>query len=159
MSREELQHWVRTARSPGIAEYTVPWVASQGGHGEELALEWIDSADELVASAGWSTLACLATLRADTALDLPALRALLARVATTIHAQPNRVRYTMNNFVIAVGCAVAPLTDAALAAGRAIGSVTVDMGGTACKVPAIPDYIAKVAARGSIGKKKRTVKC
>jgi 3-methyladenine DNA glycosylase AlkD len=159
MSRQELEHWVTTARSPGIAEYTVPWVASQGRFGEELALAWIESGDALVASAGWSTLACLVALRRDEELDLPMLRTLLERVAQTIHDQPNRVRYTMNSFVIAVGAAVASLTETALATGKAMGVVTVDMGGTACKVPSVPDYIAKVAARGSIGKKKKTVKC
>lgn len=159
MSREELQHWARTARSPGIAEYTVPWVASQGRFGDELGRAWIDDPDELVASAGWATLGSLVMLRDDASLDLAALRTLLGRVQRTIHAQPNRVRYTMNGFVIAAGCAVAPLTEAALAAGEAMGVVMVDMGGTACKVPSIPDYIGKVAARGSIGKKKKTVKC
>ena len=36
---------------------------------------------------------------------------------------------------------------------------TVDMGDTACKVPFIPDYIRKVEARGTIGKKRKTVRC
>jgi hypothetical protein len=33
------------------------------------------------------------------------------------------------------------------------------MEGTACKVPSAVDYIKKIEARGSIGKKKKTVKC
>ena len=35
----------------------------------------------------------------------------------------------------------------------------VDKGGTACKVPFAPEYIRKVQERGSIGKKRKTVKC
>ena len=30
---------------------------------------------------------------------------------------------------------------------------------TACKIPFAPDYIRKVAARGAIGKKRKTAKC
>jgi len=33
------------------------------------------------------------------------------------------------------------------------------MGGTACKLPYSPDYIKKVQQRGTIGKKRKTVKC
>jgi hypothetical protein len=40
-----------------------------------------------------------------------------------------------------------------------IGRVTVDVGATDCKVPYAPDYINKARARGSLDKKKKTVKC
>jgi len=33
------------------------------------------------------------------------------------------------------------------------------MEGTACKVPSVVDNIKKIEARGSLGKKKKTVKC
>jgi hypothetical protein len=65
----------------------------------------------------------------------------------------------MNGFVIAVGTYVEPLTAFALEVGAKIGRVSVDMGGTACKVPFAPDYIKKVQQRGSIGKKRKTAKC
>ena len=40
-----------------------------------------------------------------------------------------------------------------------IGPVTVDMGGTACKVPSAAEYIGKVEKRGAIGKKRKSAKC
>lgn len=46
-----------------------------------------------------------------------------------------------------------------MAAGKTIGDVYVDMGNTSCKVPPIVEYIQKVKARGSLGKKRKTVKC
>jgi hypothetical protein len=46
-----------------------------------------------------------------------------------------------------------------LAAADRIGPVKVDMDGTACKVPNAAEYIEKVRKRGSIGKKRKTVKC
>ena len=114
---------------------------------------------ELVATAGWATLSCLVALVDDEELDIPELKKLLARVGKTIHEQPNRVRYVMNGFVISVGICVAELTDLALATGAKVGAVSVNMGDTACKVPDISEYIGKVRAQGTIGKKRKTVKC
>jgi len=84
---------------------------------------------------------------------------LLKRVQAEIHQAPNRVGYCMNGFVIALGCYVAALSEAAIQAGQKIGKVVVDVGDTSCKVPFSPDYIAKVAQRGSLGKKRKTTKC
>ena len=84
---------------------------------------------------------------------------MLQRVGETIHRHPNRVRYCMNGFVIAVGCYVRALTDEAVRTADRIGRVTVDMGDTACKVPSAAEYIDKVRQRGTVGKKRKTVKC
>jgi Zn finger protein HypA/HybF involved in hydrogenase expression len=65
----------------------------------------------------------------------------------------------MNNFVIALGTYVSELTDLAVQAATKIGKVTVDMGETACKVPDAVEYIQKARDKGTIGKKKKTVKC
>ena len=91
----------------------------------------------------------------DAQLNLGHLKQLLDRVARTIHAQPDRVRYTMNAFVIAVGSYVQPLTADAIATAKTIGKVTVDMGETACQVPDAGKYIDKVKQRGAIGKKRQ----
>ncbi len=159
MTREDLQRWVEKAQCAAIGEYTVPWVAAGSGHGHELALEWIESERERVAAAGWVTLGGLVATRDDAELDLAELKRLLGRVEKTIHGQPNRVRYTMNGFVIAVGSYVQGLTERAVQAGVKVGRVQVDMGGTACKVPYAPEYIEKVRARGAVGKKRKTMKC
>lgn len=159
MTKKDLQHWVANATSPGIAEYTVPWVTAGSNHGREMALKWIDSKNENVAAAGWATLSGLMALKDDTDLDLPELKRLVEHVQKTIHDQPNRVRYAMNGFLIAAGSYVKALTEPALQAAGKIGVVTVDMRGTACKVPSAADYIKKVQARGTIGKKRKTVKC
>lgn len=82
----------------------------------------------------------------------------MQRVQKTIHQQPNRVRYVMNSFVIAVGSYVKALTDAAIRAAQ-IGPISVDMGGAVCEVPSATEYIQKVQKRGAIGKKRKTTKC
>ena len=159
MTKKDLRHWVEKANCTLLIEYTVPWVAAESKHGRELALEWIESTTESVAASGWATLSGLVAIKDDAELDLAELKQLLQRVQKTIHQQPNRVRYTMNGFLISVGCYVKALTDAALQTAAQMGHVTVDMGDTACKVPSVSEYIQKVQKRGTIGKKRKTTKC
>lgn len=158
MTRRDLQEWVAKASAP-LAASTVAWVAAESGQGWEIALEWIDSPEERVAAAGWASLTSLVSITPDKDLDLPALGRLIKRVQADIHSAPNEVRRRMNGFVIAAGSFVAPLTEAALAAGKKIGPVTVDVGNTACEVPSVAEAIGKVAARGAIGKKRPSAKC
>lgn len=159
MTKADLRRWLKKANCDAVAEFAVAWVAADGPHGWDLALEWIESPDEKTAVAGWGTLSSWVSVKADADLDIPALRRLLERVETTIHKQPDRVRYKMNGFVISLGCYVRELSDAAIRAGEEIGTVEVDMGKTACKVPSAPDYIRKVASMGRIGKKRKTARC
>jgi len=159
MTKADLQSWAEQALSSNINEYTVPWVAAESNYGFEMGLEWIDSDKDHIAAAGWSTLGNLAALKPDDALDLAAYRALLQRVIASIHTSPNRVKARMNIFVMNIGCYILPLADEAVAAANKIGPVYVDTSGTACKVPDAIEYINKVRARGSLGKKKKTVKC
>ena len=159
MTKDDLRDWLEKATSDAIAEFAVAWVAADGPHGWDLAQEWIDSPDEKSAVAGWGTLSSLVAVKDDTDLDIAALKRLLARVSATIHEQPDRVRYKMNGFVIALGSYVGELTDEALRAGEEIGKVKVDMGNTACKVPFSPDYIRKVADKGRLGKKRKSARC
>ncbi len=159
MTKKDLQKWVRGAYWPWLSEYTVPWVAAGSQHGWALALEWIDSKTENIAASGWSTLSSLVATKQDEDLDLAALEKLLKRVQNTLHAQPNRVRHTMNGFVIAVGSYVAPLNGTAIDVAKKLGVVTVDMGGTACKVPSATEYIQKVMTKKSVGKKRKSAKC
>jgi 3-methyladenine DNA glycosylase AlkD len=159
MTEMDLRHWLATANCTAVCEYVVARVAAETEFGRELAREWIDAADENAASAGWSTLGSLVSITDDANLDPDELKGLLARVQGSIRAQPNRVRYAMNGFVIAVGSYVKGLTALAIRTGKAIGPVEVDMGKTACKVPFAPDYIQVVKERGTVGKKRKSARC
>lgn len=159
MTKADLRRWVKKADSGALAGYTVSGVAAGSPHGRELALEWIDSATDFVAAAGWATLGHRVAIKPDAELDLPELQRLLHRVRQTIHQAPNDVRYAMNQFVIAVGSYVPALTGLAVRLGEEIGPVQVDMGNTACQVPFAPDYIRKVEKRGTLGKKRKSAKC
>ncbi len=157
ISKEQLNQWVKRAYWYYLSEYTVPWVAAESPYGFELGLEWIRSNEETIASAGWSTLSNYASI-ADV-LDLEIYTSLLDEVAEKITDAQNRVRYTMNGFVIAVGCYIPELTQKSKEIALKIGKVDVFMGDTYCKVPLALDYIKKVEERGSIGKKRRMARC
>lgn len=159
ITKTVLRKWLKQAKSPMLCEYTVPWLAAESKHGHALAVEWIDKKNENQAAAGWATYCSLMALTSDDELDLKEIKQLLKRIEKTIHEVPDRVRYWMNNFVISVGCFVAPLSGTALKTAEKIGKVEVDMGDTACKVPDAVPYIQKVEKRGTIGKKRKAARC
>src|SRR5688500_14781705 len=132
MTKKDLQKWLDNATWGMVAEFTVPWVASGSPHGREMALKWIESKDEAVASAGWQTYSSMVAIKEDADLALAEIKALLARVAKSIHQQPNRVKYVMTSFVIPVACYVKPLHKLAVETAKGIGKLDVDLVG-ACK--------------------------
>ena len=158
-TKADLRKWAKAAYWNMLSGYVVPWVASESKFGRELALEWIDGDDEQIATAGWSTYACLVSIKPDADLDLGEIDLLLGRVRDEIDGAPNRVRYAMNAFVIAVGSFVAPLLAKAKATAKALGTVEVDVGDTSCSVPNACEYIAKVEKMGRVGKKRKHAAC
>jgi 3-methyladenine DNA glycosylase AlkD len=71
MTKKHLQKWVENATWHMIGEYTVPWVASSGPHGRDMALKWMDSKNEAIASSGWGTYSSLVAITEDTDSTLP----------------------------------------------------------------------------------------
>jgi len=159
LTKRELQAWVKAAGWTWLSEYTVPWVAAESAYGRDLALKWIDAKQESIACSGWNTYAGIMAMTEDDDLDLDEIRALLNRVVSEIDTAANRVRFTMNGFVIAVGSYVKPLLKDAKRAAKAIGVVSVDVGDTACRVPLATQVIQKAETAGRVGKKRKTVKC
>jgi 3-methyladenine DNA glycosylase AlkD len=160
MPKQQVQVWAEGASGvPMVSEYTVPWVAVENPHARDLAVEWMASNNEFVAASGWCTYSGLVATKADALLDLAEIEKLLATIVKEIHTAPNRVRSTMNAFVIAVGTYVKPLLKQATAAAQKIGEVSVDVGDTACKVPLASAYIAKNEAAGRVGMKRKTIRC
>jgi 3-methyladenine DNA glycosylase AlkD len=159
MSKMQLERWASATTCETLCGYAVPWVATESPLGRELALKWIASKNESVAICGWTTYAGIIATTPDEDLFFEEIRSLLAQIVSGIHEAPNRVRYVMNQFVIAVGAYVKPLLAEAKKASRAIGAVSVDMGDTACQVPVASEYIAKVEAMGRVGKKRKTMRC
>jgi 3-methyladenine DNA glycosylase AlkD len=160
MTKDQLNAWAEGAEGLRmISEYTVPWVAVENAHARGLAMQWIKSKKEHVASSGWPTYAGLVATKADEALDLAEIESLLGAVVKGIKTAQNRVRYTMNGFVIAVGTYAKPLLKQAKTSAQQLGAVSVDMGDTACNIPLATAYIQKIEASGRVGQKRKTIRC
>jgi 3-methyladenine DNA glycosylase AlkD len=157
MTKKDLQQWADNASWHMVSEYTVPWIAAESKFGWELGLKWIDSGKENIQSTGWNTLASLVSIKQDEELDVKKIKELIKRIEKEIHTAGNRVRYTMNAFLIAAGGYISALTQEAQKVGKNLGKIEVNMGGTACKVPYAPDYIQKMVDKGV--KRKKMARC
>ncbi|GAK42405.1 hypothetical protein TCA2_4897 [Paenibacillus sp. TCA20] len=159
VSKELLEAWVQQAYWYMIAEYPVAWLTAESPYATELAMKWIQSDEEMVATAGWSTYSNYVSITPDDELDLGELAGLLERVRSTIHEEQNWVRSVMNGFVISVGSYVQSLHEQARDVAQEIGKVHVDVGNTACKIPLAEEYIRRVEEKGKLFKKRKTCIC
>jgi len=159
MTRADLDHWADGAYWHMISEYSVAWTASESPFAQEKALAWIGSDQERIACAGWSTYSAYIAITPDERLDLPEIAGLLEHISQHLHQAPNRVRYTMNGFVISAGTYISDLQGMALDTARMVGKVAVEMGGTACKVPEAISYIQKSQKDGVPPPRRKTVRC
>lgn len=159
MNKRQLNSWAKNASWYMVSEYSVPGVAAESPHARELALKWMNSKHESIAACGWCTYAGIVATRPDDDLDVEEIKGLLKRVVDEIDDAPNRVRYCMNGFVIAVGTYVKPLLRQAKSAAKKIGKVDVDVGETSCIVPLALEYLEKVETAGRVGKKRKSMKC
>jgi len=159
MTKEQLQKWAEDAYWYMLSEYPVAWTTAESNYGWELALEWIASEKENIASSGWSTLSSIIATKKDENINLVKVEELLEFVSQNIHSQKNRVKYTMNGFVISVGSYIRPLNKKAMEIAAQIGKVNVEMAGTSCKVPLAKEYIEKVKKSFKVGIKRKTSFC
>lgn len=159
MNRSLLDKWTRDACWQMVSEYAVPGVATESEYAQSLANKWIKAKKEKVASCGWNTYSGIVAVRGDDEIDINEIGDYLDQIESGIDDAHNRVRYTMNGFVIAVGAYVKPLTKRAKAIARRLGKVDVELGGTSCKVPLALEAITKIEKAGRIGKKRKTIKC
>ncbi|MCW5939606.1 MAG: DNA alkylation repair protein [Fimbriimonadaceae bacterium] len=158
MTESELDRWLAKAQPGWVADFTVPWVAGSSPVARSIALRWIGSTDPKTAAAGWGTYSSHLSITPDDKIDLDEVSGLLERAKTELHRSPDPVKAAMNQFVTFVGCYVLPLHEAAQETARAIGPVTVDPKNSCSLAPAV-DQIAKFAARGAIGRKRKSAKC
>lgn len=159
LTPDVLNEWVEQATWYMVSDYAVAWVAAESNFGFKMAKEWIRSEKEFIASAGWATYASLLTIKTNEEIDLQEIKALLEYITDNINDAPNRVRYTMNGFIIAAGSFVPELTEICKIYSDMLGNVEVDMGDTSCKAPSAREYIEKVESKGYIGKKKKRAVC
>lgn len=153
MNADQLDVWARDIDNSILAG-ELGALASTSRTGLTRFRKWTSRRGEWVATAGWNTFTEM-VLNDHGDVDEALLDACLERIETRIHSQPNRVRYAMNNALIAIGTFNANYRDRAIAAAKRIGPVDVDHGDTNCKTPDAVRYIQKSFARKENKRMKR----
>lgn len=159
MKESDFDRWIEGAYFYMVSDYIVSVTLAETDFAQAVSDKWIDSKIDLVMSAGWHCYEWLLGTRPDSEFDRDKLKAMLHRVENTIHEQPNRTRYAMNNFVIALAVSYLPLHDEAFKAAEAIGNVHAMVGKTGCKVPFAPESIQRAIDKGRLGFKRKGVRC
>lgn len=144
MTARDLDRWARTLDNSGQAA-ALSSIASCSASAVRRAEKWAAARNEWVATAGYFVLTDLAM--AGNELSDTFFANYLKTIETSIHSSKNRVRYAMNNALIAIGARNPGLQKKAVAAARRIGKVEVDHGATGCKTPDAIPYIQKMVAR------------
>lgn len=158
-TKKDLRKWAETATWHMVAEYSVAWNVAESGFCLELFEEWKNSKDEDLQAIAWASMSSYLIYEKREDIDPAYFESLVKYVEDNIHAAGNRVRYTMNGFIIALGGTEPNFFERCQKAGEKIGKVEVFMGKTACKVPDIVPYLDNMKNRGRIGNRKKTVKC
>ncbi|TYQ13097.1 UNVERIFIED_CONTAM: 3-methyladenine DNA glycosylase AlkD [Acetivibrio alkalicellulosi] len=159
MTEVDFDRWMESAYFYMISDYIVAVTLSETNIAQAVCDRWIESGKELHVSAGYSCYCWLLGNRKDEEFDKVKLNAMLERVEKTIHSNPDRAKYAMNNFVATVGVSYIPLHEKALSVAKAIGTVEVLRGDTKCSVPVAAEEIQKAVDKGRIGFKRKHVRC
>jgi len=139
-----LNTWAKDVDNRGIAAL-LSNVAAAAPSAQGRMEKWTASRHEMIACAGWHTLASIA--RQDNSLPDAYFRRYLATIESKIHTSKNWAKYAMNNALINIGVRNPALEKKAIAAAKRIGRVEVDHGETGCKTPDAAAYIKKTVAR------------
>lgn len=138
-----LSAWAKDVDNRGMAA-ALSNVAAASKSAKSRMEQWTVSKQEMIACAGWHTLASMA--RQDNGLPDAYFVKYLATVESTIHTSKNWAKYAMNNALISIGVRNPALEKKAIAAAKRIGKVEVDHGETGCKTPDAAAYIKKTVA-------------
>jgi 3-methyladenine DNA glycosylase AlkD len=155
----DFDRWIEKAYFHMISDFIVAVTLAETDFAQEVADKFIASGDELVMSAGWSCYQWLIGSRKDIEFDRSKLLSLLEAVEKNIHTQPNRTRYAMNGFVIAVGVSFIPLHEEALRTAERIGEVSVSLGKGVCSAANAFESIKSETEKGRLGFKRKNVRC
>ncbi len=117
--------------------------------------KWIDHENHRYRQAAYSVLSYILSNYDNSDIDTVLVRNRLLHAKEVIHKEANRVRYSMNSFIISAGGYIEEFTDLSIDVANEIGKVEVFMGETSCKVPFAPDYIRNMIKRGSTLKKRK----
>lgn len=156
ISKEDLESVIACTNYYMILDNVVaPLLARNQELVKQVLYEYLDSENPRKQQVAYSAYSMILGSYEDKDIDYQHVKETIAHVRKSIHEAENRVRYSMNNFLIAAGAANKDITSLSKAAAKDIGKVHVSMGKTSCKVPDAYSYILKIEDRGTVGKKRK----
>lgn len=156
ITRDNLEHVLLTTDYYMLIDNVVAHIAGSNDLlADECLQEWLHHENDRFRQSAYSLYAMILSSRDNDSIDFKHVAETLNHVKINIHQEQNRVRYSMNNFVISAGVIDKEISLLSKAVARAIGKVTVSMGKTSCKVPDAEPYIDKIIKMGLFGKKRK----
>ena len=159
MTAEDFERWMEGAYCYMISDFIVAVTLAETDIAFQVADAWINSGKDLKMSAGWSCYNWLLGNRKDSEFDKDKLLSMLIRVGETINGQPDRTKYAMNNFIMAVGISYMPLHEEAKKIAREVGMVELSVKKSPYQTTPAIEYIEKEAQKGRLGFKRKHVRC
>jgi 3-methyladenine DNA glycosylase AlkD len=159
MTEADFNRWMEGANFYMISDFIVAVTLAETDLAQAVSDRWIATGKELYVSAGYSCYCWLLGNRKDEEFNREKLYAMLETVEKTIHSNPDRAKYAMNNFVSTVGVSYIPLHEKAVSVANTIGTVDVFRANTKCRVPVAADEIKKAVDKGRLGFKRKNVRC
>ena len=155
--------WMRQVRNKGLL-VVLSDLFAKSTVGRQQWPKWMKAKGEWIPATAWGMVGSM--LRDGVTLTKKEARDLSSTIEKNIHKSANRVKYSMNNALIALGTYVPGFEQDAIRIARRIGQVEVDHGLTDCKTPLAAPYIrkaaahhrAKLAQQAAVAKKKAAKK-
>ncbi|MHC4515579.1 MAG: DNA alkylation repair protein, partial [Planctomycetota bacterium] len=143
LTAKVLTAWLKDVDNHGLS-YALSVIAARSPAGRKLMPKWMESTAEWPAATGWMMLSDV--IREHGPLSATEGRKLLKTIEKRVHGAKNRVKYSMNTVMIALGTYVSGLEKEAIQTANRIGQIEVDHGLTNCQTPLAAPYIKKAAA-------------
>ncbi|WP_313813482.1 DNA alkylation repair protein [Glutamicibacter sp.] len=144
-SLNELERWLREARTPKVQGWFISYVVKKSKHLEELRQILIADSDPIVASAGWE-LTAHQVVKAPDVLDLSAL---LDEIEAEMKSAPERLQWAMNNTLAQIGIEHEEYRGKALAIGDKLQVLADYPTPPGCTSPFAPIWINEMVRRRS----------
>ncbi|GAA1415207.1 DNA alkylation repair protein [Glutamicibacter uratoxydans] len=144
-SLDELERWLREAKTPKVQGWFVNYVAKKSKYLEELRKVLIADQDPIVASAGWE-LTAHQVVKAPQNLDLGGL---LDTIEADMKSAPERLQWAMNNTLAQIGIEHEQLRERALTIGEKLQVLADYPTPPGCTSPFAPIWINEMVSRKS----------
>jgi len=159
MTEADFERWIDGAYFYMISDAIVSVTLAETDIAQKVSDQWIKSVEELRMSAGWSCYCWLFGNRPDHEFDLNKIKGMLELIKKTIHESPDRTKASMCNFIYTAAISYVPAHDIAVEIAKSIGIVEIKRDNKKNSIVDISANIQKDLDRGSLGFKRKYVRC